>query len=68
VEQKYGVVDAAGGVAMRSAKCEVVQLECEEGLAGAEAEVRQGDAAVDSGPGDGWRGGCLRCGGLAEGE
>ncbi len=39
VEQKDGVVDVAGRVAMRGAEGEVVELEFGEGFAGAEVEV-----------------------------
>ena len=39
VEEKDGVVDVAGGVAVRGAEGEVVELEFGEGFAGAEVEV-----------------------------
>ncbi len=39
VQQQHGVVDVAGGVAVRRAECEVVELELGQRLAGAELEI-----------------------------
>ena len=39
VEEEDGVVDVAGGVAVRGAEGEVVEIELGEGFAGAELEV-----------------------------
>ena len=50
VEEEDGVVDVAGGVAVRRAEGEVVELELGEGFAGAEAEVLDGVGAVLGGP------------------
>ena len=57
VQQQDGVVDMAGGVAVRRAQREVVQLELGQSFAGAEAEVGDGVDAVFGGPVRG-------CGGL----
>ena len=59
VEEKDGVVDVAGGVAVRGAEGEVVELEFGEGFAGAEVEVVGDVVAGRAGVGGRGRG----CGG-----
>ena len=56
VEEEDGVIDVAGGVAVRRAEGEVVEFELRDGLAGAEVEVRDDVGAVLRGPQ--WAGGC----------
>ncbi len=41
VQQEDGIIHMAGGVAMRCAQGEVVQLEFRQCFAGAKAEIRQ---------------------------
>ena len=50
VEKEDGVVDVAGGVAVRRAESEVVEVQLGEGFAGAEAEVMDVEASVLDGP------------------
>ena len=54
VQEEDGVVDVAGGVAMRRAEREVVEVELGQSFAGAEAEVvRDVEAVLDGPNGDG---------------
>ena len=57
VQEQDGVIDMAGGIAVRGAEGEVMQLERGQGFARAELEVGYGVGAVLGGPFAGGLGG-----------
>src|SRR5215472_997673 len=50
VQQEDGIIDVAGGVAMRRTQREVVQFEFRQGFAAAEFEVGERDPPIFRGP------------------
>jgi hypothetical protein len=52
MQQQHRVVHVAGGVAVRRAEGEVVQLEFRQRLIAAKVEVRQHNSTIDRGPSD----------------